>query len=423
MAVINTTDVIESSMFLKAKLKKNMVGDNYYIESLQSKIDAEWDYRYNVCDIEEENNKQMSYTVQKPVYTPVEVIMQHVITEKGIKLAEDWKKLVFKNVKHPVFRGKRFRFSLDFGKNPLYTEEEKAINSSIWLGVNLDSVTPTSSVVVRRCNTNLMFAGSPNLSYDNITEYHCEPCILEDEFKYINVYMNSVVNVNQAEIYATMQYNHFTKNVKVNDRFIVGNTDLEDRKNNTVFKVKAVSKYTGDATFKTGVIKDDNDVSLVTIALDRDILSEQDDLEHRIAMQPALYKVGEEHVEPEQLAPDNNNSDNETNIIPNTKENYEFVVSNDCDNKILLEETGTFTCKMLCNNNEIEVDEITCVTDLLGTEKDSLYFELTQVDKNIFTVYNKRPYLNNNLLLTFSCKTNEGVIYVKEVSVVLGGYY
>lgn len=422
MAVINTTDVVESSMFLKAKLKKNMVGDNYYIENLQSKIDVEWDYRHNVFDIEEEKSKQNFYTTQKPVYTPIEVVMQHVITEKGVKLADDWKKLVFRDIKHPIFRGKRFRFSLDFEKNPVYTEEEKEREASIWLGVNLDQVSPTSSIVVRRCNSNLMFAGSPTLNHENITEYHCEPCILEDEFKYINAYMNSVVNINQAEIYATMQYNHFTKNVKVNDRFVIGNTDLEDRQNNTVFKVKAVSKFTGDSTFKVGAIKDDIDIPLVVIALDRDVLSEQDDLERRVAMQSALYKV-EDTTEPEQSLPNNEKTDDEFGVETETKENYEFVVSNDCDNKILLEETGVFVCKLLCNNEEIDVKEVLCVADLLGTEKDSLYFDLVQTDKNVFSVYNKRPYLNDKLLLTFTCITTKEEVYTKKVTVVLGGYY
>lgn len=422
MAVINTTDIVESSIFLKAKLKKNMVGDNYYIENLQSKVDAEWNYRYNVCDIEEEKVKQNFYTTQKPVYTPVEVVIQHVTTEKGVKLAEDWKKLVFKNLKHPVFRGKRFRFSLDFDKNPLYTEEEKEIESSIWLGVNLDSVSPTTSIVVRRCNTNLMFAGSPNLSYDNITEYHCEPCILDDEFKYINVYMNSVVNVNQAEVYATMQYNHFTKNIKVNDRFVIGNTDLEDRQNNTVFKVKAVSKYAGDATFKTGVIADNVDIPLVVIALDRDVLSEQDDLEHRVAMQPALYKV-ENQIKPEPIVPNDTPSNEEIEDIPAIQNLYELVVSTDCENKILLEEQGVFDCKLLCNGNEVKVDNFNCVADLLGTEKDSLYFDLERVNNCTFAVYNKRPYLNNKLLLKFTCESIDGTSYEKEIAVVLGGYY
>ena len=79
MSVIDTTDVVESSIFLKSKLKKNMVGDNYYIESLQHKINNEWLYRYNLVDIEEENNRQNHYTKDKPLYTPIDVVIQSVI--------------------------------------------------------------------------------------------------------------------------------------------------------------------------------------------------------------------------------------------------------------------------------------------------------------------------------------------------------
>ena len=51
MAVINTTNVIDSSMYLKAKLPKNMVGENYYIENLQDKRNKDWAYRYNACEM------------------------------------------------------------------------------------------------------------------------------------------------------------------------------------------------------------------------------------------------------------------------------------------------------------------------------------------------------------------------------------
>jgi hypothetical protein len=37
MAILNTTDIIDSSIMLKACLKHNMVGDNYYIQNLQYK--------------------------------------------------------------------------------------------------------------------------------------------------------------------------------------------------------------------------------------------------------------------------------------------------------------------------------------------------------------------------------------------------
>lgn len=420
MAVINTTDIVESSMFLKAKLKKNMVGDNYYLETLQSKIDAEWDYRYNVVDIEEEIKRQYSYTTESPVYTPIEVIIQHVLTKEGVKLAEDWKKLVFKDIKHPTIRGQRYRFSLDFEKNPTYTEEEKYKKSSIWLGVNLESVTPTASIVVRRCNSSLGFAGSPTMSYDNITEYHYEPCILDDDFKNINVYYNSSVNINQAEIYATMQYNYFTKNIKVNDRFVVGNVDLEEKENNTVFKVKAVSKFTSDATFSAGSEWADEDVPLVLVALDRDDLSPKDDYKHRISSQPPLYKVEENFIVPEDKEEVEEQTPSNPEVIP--ADSYTVVVNNECEGKILLGDTEVFKCSLF-KNNQLEDTIFTCVAELQGVTKPSNYFELTQVDGVTFTVNNKRTYMNNKLKLKFSCVASNEVEYYKEIELVLGGYY
>ena len=76
MAVYNTTDILDSSAFLKAKLDKNMVGTNYYIENLQYRRDQDWEYRFNRVDIEEELNKQMCYTPEMPVYTPIEVVIR-----------------------------------------------------------------------------------------------------------------------------------------------------------------------------------------------------------------------------------------------------------------------------------------------------------------------------------------------------------
>jgi hypothetical protein len=429
LAVINTTDIVESSMFLKAKLKKNMVGDNYYLETLQSKIDAEWDYRYNVVDIEEEIKRQYSYTTEHPTYTPIEVVIQHVLTEKGIKLAEDWKKIVFKDIRHPIRRGQRYRFSLDFEKNPEYTEEEKHRKSSIWLGVNFDSVTPTNSMVVRRCNSSLGFAGSPTMSYDNITEYHYEPCVLDDDFKNINVYYNSSVNINQAEIYATMQYNYFTKNIKVNDRFVVGNVDLEVKENNTVFKVKAVSKFTSDATFSAGSELADEDIPLVLIALDRDDLSPKDDYKHRISSQPSLYKVEDNAIiVPEEKPEETDKNEEEIEVLPSpepnppTVDNYTVMVSSNCEGKILLGDTEVFTCSLL---KEAQLEDVvfTCVAELKGVANPSNYFELTQIDDVTFTVTNKRTYMNNKLKLVFGCVASNDVEYYKEIELVLGGYY
>ena len=53
--IIDTTNIIDSSMKVKARTPKNMVIENEYLTKLQQKIDYEWTYRYNHLDIEEED--------------------------------------------------------------------------------------------------------------------------------------------------------------------------------------------------------------------------------------------------------------------------------------------------------------------------------------------------------------------------------
>lgn len=419
MAIIDTTNVVESTMFLKSKLKKNMVGDNYYIGSLQHKINKEWMYRGNVIDIEEENNRQNNYTKEKPIYTPVEVVIQTVISDKGVKLADDWKKIIFRELKHPKPLGKRFRFSLDFEKNIEYTQEEKETESSIWLAVNKDTASATNGVIVRRCNTNFIIAGSPTLSYDNIEEYHAEPAVLEDNFKYINIYYNDRVNLPNAEIYLTMQYNYFTRGIKINDRIVIGDVDLENKKNNSVFKVKAVEKFLSQATFKVGTDLSKSDVSLVILALDKDIINEtEEDFEHRLAKQAPLYKIINNN-EKETENDSGNNTDKENETISN----YSIVIEPEIPTKLLQNEELNIVCHLYHDNIQIENIRFDVESDLLGTDKDNLYYSLEQTSDNSFVLTNNRPYLSNKLDLNFHCLTPSNQVCTKNVELILGGFY
>ena len=125
MALVDTTKVIDNSIFLKAKLDKNMVGSNYYIENLQHKRDKDWEFRYNLVDIEEENEKQCDYTDEYPKYTPIDVVIRNVKSDKGKDLGSDWANIAFRNLKHPVFLGKRFRFQREFNDISNLQEEDK----------------------------------------------------------------------------------------------------------------------------------------------------------------------------------------------------------------------------------------------------------------------------------------------------------
>lgn len=185
MAVIDTTNVIDNSIYLKASLKKNMVGDNYYIENLQDKRDADWEYRYNRVDIEEELVKQTQYTKENPDYTPIEAVITNVKSDKGEDLGTDWAHLSFRDLKHFNNEGSRYRFDLSFPDMTAMTEDDKHYGTSIWICVNKAPIKAGNSCTVRRCDTTLTLVGYPNRDKRKTKqrEIHLEPVILENEMK------------------------------------------------------------------------------------------------------------------------------------------------------------------------------------------------------------------------------------------------
>ena len=92
-----------------------------------------------------------------------------------------------------------------------------------------------------------------------------------------------------------MQCNYFTNFIKTNDRIIVGTSDLLVRENNYVYKVKAVAKTDSKKTFN----KDAQDLlestNLIILALDRDLVSPNDDFINRIAFNAPIYKVEDQN--------------------------------------------------------------------------------------------------------------------------------
>lgn len=366
MAILDTSNVIDSSIFLKAKLDKNMVGSNYYIENLQDKRDADWEFRYNVVGIEEELKKQIEYTQEIPSYTPIDVVIRNVKSIKGEDLGTDWANISFRDLKHPCGEGYRYRFSLDFPDMSRMDEEEKHFSTSIWLGVNKTPVKAGNTLTVRRCDTALAFVGSPTMSYDNITEIHYEPVVLENEMKYMQVYYNDTMPVPQAEWYATMQLNYFSNQIKINDRFLFGTIDTQRRDNNSAYKVKAVIKSNTEHTFMRDHEDEMLNTSLVILALDKDSISEKDDLENRVAYNTSIYPV-------------NYDSSNQYYIDVNTpiKEIYQG-------------ESYTFTA-YLCYNNQIIKSPMKFEYELENIKEENYknYFSKEETD-NTVKITNKR---------------------------------
>lgn len=403
--IIDTTNIIDSSMKVKARTPKNMVIENEYLTKLQQKIDFEWTYRYNHVDIEEED----IFGTEK--YNPIEVVVQSVYSDTLQKtMSDDWKKLVFRNIKHPIKLGKRYRFETSF--NPEIPIEQK----NIWITVNYDTVNPTCAIVVRKCDSILTFVEK------NTGEIHFEPVILESETKNINFWRDETIVLAQGEIIAMMQYNDYTKGIKINNRFFIGATDMRDKANNWIYKVKSVRKYQGETTY------DVNSIPLITVILEKDDLGPDDDRLTRVAVNsPVYYNEDFNNQEENPIIPNPDNTGDVEDLIPPTiDDNYYIKIidkdGNQLTDYILLNETQEYSC-FLYNNDELITQDVEIQHDLLSTNNDIYYYDFIQIDGNTFSVHNKKMYLKDQLRII--CSVNDAKYQdqpiVKEFLIKLGG--
>lgn len=371
--VVNTTNLIDTSTCLHTNLDKNMVADNYYLMSIQDKIDYEWEYRANRVDIQEETG----YGTEK--YTDIESVIESVYDAKNkTNLSDDWKKLIFKNIKHNLYLGKRFKFNLDFTD----IEEDK----SVWILTNMNKTDATASCVVRRCDNNIGMVLKDG-------SFHYEPCILETDFKAINMLYDEHVVIAQSQIIMILQYNEYTKKMKINDRFILGDTDLEDRANNDVYKIKAIVKFKSKTTFN---VKNN---SLVYVGLDRTEVDPRDDLVNRIAVQAT------DDITPSPY-PDSNEDSTENNIKV-ILQNY--LGEEIFEDRILLNNTNTYNLSVYLNNELLDDCKIDYETDLLNTTNDEYYYNFIQNEQepNEFSIKNIRTYIKDKLKVVCKIKNNK----------------
>lgn len=423
MAIIDTTNVVDSSMFLKAKLKNNMVGENYYIENLQEKRNADWEYRYNVVEIEEESGRQIDYSPELPGYLPLEVVIRNVKNDRGQDLGMDWADLSFKDLKYPSTLGQRYRFQLDFPNMGEMTEEEKHYETSVWITINKSPINPGNSCIVRRCNTSVALVGSPTRAYNNITEMRYEPGILETDLRYMNMYYNQTLVVPQAEWYLTLQMNYFTNCIKLNNRLILGGTDMGDIENNSVFQVKAVVKSTSTKTFAKAGSTGIEDIPLIVLALDKADVDSQDDYENRIPVNAPVYLVPEKSLMPI----------NEYYIVIGEDEEGKKDVDKEAVHTLVMGETETFYPRLILNDTTVDIQtnfDVTAKLNGIKVDNWSNYFDLKMNDDGSFSITDVKMCNRGNLEVTVSCEVVEnssGRSSPQKVEAIynfkLGGFY
>ena len=240
---------------------KNYNKDNYFLKELQEKVSADWKYRPNRVDVEYESEWG------EQVYSPMEVVVQSVLSEKGADISNDTRNLVFENILEDRFDlGNRFRFSEDYD----LSKADDAKN--VWMVTNQNKVTMTSSVVVERCNGTL---GSTVKNLDGTVSYHYEPVIQGKTLSSVNFSYNETLLSPQSQLLVIAQHNKYTASYKINQRFIIGY--------DKVYRIKAMNKFYGRTTF------DAKNVGFIYIYMEIcEDTNVYDDFENRIAYQGDL---------------------------------------------------------------------------------------------------------------------------------------
>lgn len=344
--VVNTT-YTSDSYYLLSQTPGNMKKDNYWLKELQDKVNADWRFRPNRVDIEQETG----FGTEE--YSPLEVVMQSVRDDKGNKISDDWRRLVFKDIRYKVKIGQRYRFPINIDNT---TEEE---DKNIWIGVNRDSMNPTSQQVVVRCNGTL---GSVYTNEEGVSSYHYEPVSQKENLSGASLSYNQVAVDPRSSLTIIAQHNKYTKDYYINQRFIIGYDQ--------VYKVKNIIKTGSLSTYNP------HNIGTITLYLDLDQRAPQDDFENRIAFNGEHIDI----VTPEPETGDSNYlvQINSPNPLPTElkKTPIEFKVG-------------------LYNNDTLLNIPIQVQATIENSLNPTDFFDLQIIDSNTFTLSRKKYYFGN----------------------------
>lgn len=210
---------IPASLAVIAKKGKNP--KNQYIELFQQTLKNGF---YNSSDwwtVEEET------AIGSREYNEVDVRINHVINaETGLKLGDDWKTVLFKDIDHSIELGRLYAF-----------------DNNTWLTINTELIKNlTGTCTIRRCNNTLRWIG------ESTGAYYEEPCCIEYLVKEPRDYATagSPFMTPGGFLHVEMQFNERTNKIKQNQRFLFGNpnhwfcykvvgTGLNDFRNNETY--------------------------------------------------------------------------------------------------------------------------------------------------------------------------------------------
>jgi hypothetical protein len=171
---------------------------NQYVELMQATIKDQF---YNSSDwwtIQEETS------LGSQTYANIDARVESLINaETGLKLGDDWKTLLFKELNHEIELGKYYIF-----------------DNNTWLTINTELIKNlVGTCTIRRCNNTLRWIDEPTGAY------YEEPCAIEYMVKEPRDYATAgspfMTPGGFLKIYT--QFNSRTNNINENQRFLFGN--------------------------------------------------------------------------------------------------------------------------------------------------------------------------------------------------------
>ena len=235
---------------MNAGAKRGSAPKNTYIELFQETLNEQF---YNTSDwwlIEEETS------IGSNVYVDTDVRINHVINaETGLKLGDDWKTILFKDLNHPLELGRYYTF-----------------DSNTWIVINTEILKNIAATcTVRRCNNTLRWVD------ESTGYYYNEPCAIEYEVKEPRDYITqgSPFPTPGGYLHIYTQLNDRTNKINENQRFLFGNEGHW-----TCYKVVG----TGINDFRNVNTFDNDSAHVLTLELTANFVNEEtDDIVNGIA--------------------------------------------------------------------------------------------------------------------------------------------
>lgn len=369
-----------------------------YKKHFQNVVNSLFDVTTTVhYDIEEE----VSFgTLQ---FKQIDARVNNLVDAKtGQRVNDDFKKIIFSDNDYKPIIGTRYRF-----------------NNNIWIVFSTDNVkTDTASVYVRRCNNTLN-------TQDKFGNIHIEPCYVDYSPTETQIFKEYSMDIPRGRILVGCQLNEYTKNIKINDRYLL---------NGDAYKVRIRDRFDRRETFSTESTK------YLKLQMDYDNISEEDNEELNIAnFIKYNYKIGcdkkienvsgyKGKIKPVLLNNDES-VDFEYNIIYESEDNN--IVSIDENGTYTLNNIGKTNIKCYLKENKdifsyIEVSVSDKKEDEYKTEIIPKKYYILMGEEVEYTVF---EYLNNNKISTeftisaYNFNNEECVFYREKNKFIIKNLY